>query len=108
VGGNVGWAATAGVGKRMVEQLASTYQPDTLTAGQYAAARRVIRAHYRLKRLPPLAEVDAEIANLRRRGPENLDDGQMALAASLQVRSGGAIDLWGGCREWATCSDDDM
>jgi hypothetical protein len=30
------------------------------------------------------------------------------LAASLQVRSGGAIDLWGGCREWATCSDDDM
>jgi hypothetical protein len=48
-------------------------------------ARTIVRAHYGLKRAVTDAEVNAEIANLRRRGLHRLDDQQHALAAALNL-----------------------
>lgn len=46
---------------------------------------KIIRTHYGLTRPVTFAEVEAEISNLRRLGPGNLDDSQHLLAAKLNV-----------------------
>lgn len=45
----------------------------------------IVRAHYGLTRRVTDQEVTAEIKNLKRRGLDNLDDRQHALAAKLNL-----------------------